>query len=58
MDELVKKLFEDKPSEKILDMLINLNRFQINRKNNIKKYNKLRKLHVEILSSMQNYILI
>lgn len=57
MDELVKKLFENKTEEEISNMLFNLNRFQLNRKDHIKKYNKLRKIHGEILDSMQNYIL-
>lgn len=57
MDELVKILFKDKTQEEISNMLVNLNRFQLNRKNHIKKYNRLRKLHSEILDSMQNYIL-
>lgn len=57
MDEVMKKLFENKTPEEISNMLVNLNRFQLNRKNHIKKYNKLRKLHGEILDSMENYIL-
>lgn len=57
MDELVNRLFENKTPEEISNMLVNLNRFQLNRKNHIKKYNKLRKIHGEILDSMQNYIL-
>lgn len=56
MDELTKILFEDKTQEEIYNMLVNLNRFQLNKKDHIKKYNKLRKMHGEILDSMQNYI--
>lgn len=56
MDELTKKLFENKTSQEVAHMLINFNRFQLNRKAHIKKYNKLRKIHGEILDSMQNYI--
>ncbi len=57
MNDLVNKIFENKTSEEISNMLVNLNRFQLNRKNHIKKYNKLRKLHSEVLDSMENYIL-
>lgn len=57
MDELAKKLFGNKSQEEISNMLINLNRFRLNRKNHIKKYNRLRKLHGEVLDSIQNYIL-
>lgn len=57
MDDLVKKLFENKTVEEISNMLINFNRFQLNRKDHIKKYNRLRKLHSEVLNSMENYIL-
>lgn len=38
-------------------MLINLNRFQLNSKKHIKKYNKRRKLHGEIIDGMENYII-
>ena len=57
MDKLVKMLFENKTSQEVSNMLVNLNCFQLNSKSHIKKYNKLRKLHSEILNSMQNYIL-
>lgn len=56
MNEITKLLFKDKTSEEITHMLVNLNRYQLNRKTHIKKYNKLRKLHAEILNSMQDYI--
>ncbi len=36
--------------------LVNLNRYQLNRKEHIKKYNKLRKMHGEILDSMIEYV--
>jgi hypothetical protein len=56
MDSL-DKIFENKSPSEISTMLINLNKFQLNSKKHIKKYNKLRKLHGEIIDSMENYIL-
>lgn len=50
-------MFENKSPSEISDMLINLNRFQLNSKKHIKKYNKLRKLHSEIIDNMENYII-
>lgn len=57
MDELTKKLFENITPQQISNMMVGFNRFQLNRKSHIKKYNKLRRLHSEVLDSMQNYIL-
>lgn len=57
MDDLLEKLFENNSAEDISNMFVNLNRFLLNRKNHIKKYNKLRKLHSEVVDSMVNYIL-
>jgi hypothetical protein len=55
--DLLEKIFENKSPSEISTMLINLNKFQLNRKKHIKKYNKLRKLHSEIVDSMENYII-
>ena len=57
MDLLLEKMFENKSPNEISNMLINLNKFQLNSKKHIKKYNKLRKLHSEIIDSMENYII-
>lgn len=57
MDLLLEKMFENKSPSEISNMLINLNKFQLNSKKHIKKYNKLRKLHSEIIDSMENYII-
>ena len=56
MDLLLEKIFENKSPSEISTMLINLNKFNLNSKKHIKKYNKLRKLHREIIDSMVNYI--
>ena len=50
-------MFENKSPNEISTMLINLNKLQLNSKKHIKKYNKLRKLHSEIIDSMENYII-
>lgn len=47
---------KDMPQEELHDFLININRLCLNRKEHIKKYNKARKLHSDILSSMVMYI--
>lgn len=39
-----------------VEILINLYRYTLNQKSYIKKYNRLRKLHSEILDSMLNYM--
>lgn len=57
MEEVIEKLFENKSEQEISNMLVNINKFQLNRKNHIKKYNRLRKLHSEIISSMENYMI-
>lgn len=57
MDLLLKKMIENKSPSELSTMLINLNKFQLNSKEHIKKYNKLRKLHSEIIDSMKNYII-
>lgn len=57
MDLLLEKMFENKSPREISTMLINLNKLQLNSKKHIKKYNKLRKLHSEIIDSMENYII-
>lgn len=56
MDKLFEQLIENKSPEEISNLLVNINRYQLNRKAHIKKYNKLRKLHGEILDSMINNI--
>ena len=57
MDLLLEKMLENKSQSEIATMLINLNKFHLNSKKHIKKYNKLRKLHSEIIDSMENYII-
>lgn len=57
MDELLEKILENKSQSEISSMLINFNKLQLNRKKHIKKYNKLRKLHSEIIDSMEKYIM-
>lgn len=57
MDVLLEKLFKNKSQDEIATMLINLNRFQLNRKEHIKKYNRLRRIHAEVFDSMENYII-
>lgn len=42
--------------EQFSNMLINLNKFQLNRKEHIKRYNKIRNMHSDILDSMESYI--
>lgn len=56
MDPILEMLFKNKSPEEITNMLVNFNKINLNRKTHIKKYNKLRKLHSEILDSMQAYI--
>ncbi len=53
----LEQMFKNISVSDISDMLINLNKFQLNSKKHIKKYNKLRNLHCEIIDSMENYIL-
>lgn len=57
MDLLLEKIFENKSPSEISGMLINLNKLQLNSKKHIKKYNRLRNLHSEIIDSMENYII-
>lgn len=57
MDLLLDKILENKSPSEISTFLINLNKLQLNSKKHIKKYNKLRKLHSEIIDSMVNYII-
>ena len=52
VDLLLEKTLENKSPSEISTMLINLNKFHLNSKKHIKKYNKLRKLHSEIIDSM------
>jgi hypothetical protein len=57
MELLLEKMFENKSPSEISTMLVNLNKFRLNSKEHIKKYNRLRKLHSEIIDSMENYII-
>ncbi len=57
MNEFLEKMLEEKDPEEMADFIVKLNKFQLNRKNHIKKYNKIRKLHADVLESMDNYIL-
>lgn len=54
--DFFEKIFENKTPQEMSNILINLNKFQLNRKEHIKKYNKLRILHSEVLDSMELYI--
>lgn len=56
MENLFDLLFKDKEPEEMINMFVNFNRFNLNRKEHIKKYNKLRRLHGEILNSMSDYM--
>lgn len=56
MDELIENMLNELSPMQISDMLVNLNRFNLNKKEHIKKYNKIRKLHSEVLDSMGKYI--
>lgn len=56
MEEVFKKIFEGKSDEELSSFLVNLNKFWLNRKDHIKKYNRLRKLHSEVVDSMVDYI--
>jgi hypothetical protein len=55
--DLLDKIFENKSPSEISTMLVNLNKRQLNSKKHIKKYNSIRKLHSEIINSMENYII-
>ena len=55
MELLLEKMFENKSQSEISTMLVNLNKFRLNSKEHIRKYNRLRKLHSEIINSMENY---
>lgn len=56
MNTELKNIFENISSNDLSDLLMKLNRMQLNSKKHIKKYNKLRRLHGEILDSMIDYI--
>ena len=59
MSKYLDELFEDEDEEDIDDlseMLIDFQKFMLSEKSHIKKYNKIRKMHNEILESMLNYI--
>ena len=57
MELLLEKMFENKSPSEISTMLVNLNKFRLNSKEHIRKYNRLRKLYSEIIDSMENYII-
>ena len=57
MDLLLEKILENRSPSEISSMLINLNKWQLSRKKHIKKYYKLRKLHGEVIDSMEQYIM-
>lgn len=57
MDKSVDKIsISKKEAELLSDMLINLNQFFLNKKEHIKKYKHIRKLHGDIINSMINYL--
>lgn len=56
MDKALEMLFNNKTPEEVSNILVNLNKINLNRKPHIKKYNKLRKLHSEIINSMLEYV--
>lgn len=56
MGGLTKTVYDRETLDELANLLVNMNRHILNRKNHIKKYNKLRRLHSEILGSMQDYL--
>ena len=56
MIEMIEEFVNGLSSEERVNFITNLNRMQLNRKPYIKKYNKIRKAHSEIIDSMQDYI--
>lgn len=56
MDKVLETMIKNKTPKELSNFLVNINRYQLNRQAHIKKYNKLRKLHGEILDHMINYI--
>ena len=54
--DLVKNFFENKTESEITDMFVYLNKIRLNQKQHIRKYNKLRKIHSDIIENMQDYI--
>ena len=57
MELLLEKMFENKSPSEISTTLINLNKYRLNSKEHIRKYNRLRKLYSEIIDSMENHII-
>ena len=55
MEDFFQKLFDNNPQEAV-DLFVNLHRLTLQNKPHIKKYNKLRKLHGEILDNMDDYL--
>ena len=55
-EDILKSLNDFLEPEEMSQMLVNINRMQLNRKSHIKRYNKLRNLHTEIIDSMLNYM--
>ena len=55
-EEFLKSLSDFLGPEEMSQMLVNINRMQLNRKSHIKRYNKLRNLHSDIIDSMLNYM--
>lgn len=51
------ELLENITMSDLSDMLVNLSKLTLNGKKHIKKYTKLRKLHSEIIDSMNDYIM-
>lgn len=57
MSKYLDELFEDEEDiDDLSEMLIDFQKFMLSEKSHIKKYNKIRKMHNEILESMLNYI--
>lgn len=55
MEDILQKLLDNEP-EKVMDMFVYLHRTALQKKPHIKKYNKLRKIHSDILDSMDEYL--
>lgn len=56
MDKSFNSMFDNIPLEDMSNLLINFSKLRLNRMEHIKKYNKLRNLHSDIMESMDSYI--
>ena len=56
MDQILESMLSNYSPEFRREFIVNANRMKLNKKAHIKKYNKLRILHSEIIDSMEYYI--